>query len=257
MVPVTAGPAVWTDLLKGMQQVATFDKRSQMYDNVQGTEAQQAVAVYYDPPHHMQLQSASSSNTATAPVLTMNFTGTANSANAVIAMDSQASECFASKTWLQRQGVTLMKTPAARVQLADGHCTTTQGTVRLKLRIGQWRETVACHAIDMKGFNIILGDAWLQRHKAVMDFGHKSVLLFKGKQKVTLRPIAQKQVLGGEQKGSMLLSALQMKRIVRKSNRHFLVQVTESDAQRHHLYSMAKAYEDGLISQERLEALLK
>lgn len=105
-------PTPWTELLKGMQHIASFDKRSHLYENVPTEIAQQAVVVYYDPPHHMQLNTA---NSAAAPVLTMNFSGTANMANAVIAMDSQASTSFVSKSWLQRASAQYKPTGSARL----------------------------------------------------------------------------------------------------------------------------------------------
>lgn len=89
-----------------------------------------------------------------------------------------------------------------------------------------------------------------------MDFGHKSVILSKGKKRFTLRPVAQKQVLGAEKANPLLLSALQAKRWVRKNKRHFMVQITESTAQKY-LYSALQQSEEGLIPQETLDALLQ
>lgn len=210
--------------------------------------------IYYDPPHYMQLHSATA---AAAPMLTMNFNGTANQANATIALDSQASTSFVSTTWLQRTGMTYKSTVAARVQLADGRCAETLGVVKLRMRIGQWKDTVTCHVLDIKGFDILLGDTWLTANRAIMDFGHKAVMLFKGKKRFTLKAIAQKKRLGSESANPMLLSALQVKRFMRKrSNRHFLVQIKDSDAQQY-LCSMVQQSTDGLIPQERLDAILK
>lgn len=256
VVPQGVGPH--SLLLKGMQQIAAFERKDHMYskDSLPAAGAQASVAVYYDPPHHYQLNSASEHM---GPVLTMTFAGKANQYNATIAMDSQASANFVSLSWINRAQITFKQQPAQGVQLADGHIAHTLGQVALRMHIGGWRETVTCNVLDMKGFDIILGDSWLKANRVLMDFGTRSVMLYRRKKRITLRPIAQKKVLGkGENTANvMLLSALQMKRVVKRCSHHFLVQVKRSDPEVHKLHALPKAYQDGLIPPERLDALLE
>jgi hypothetical protein len=198
----------------------------------------------------------------------MTFDGTANGANAVLTLDSAASDRFVSTSWLQRAGVAYNKGTGVPIALADGHTAASTGLVTLKLRVGALRDKVQCHVLDMPGFDIILGDDWLRSRRVHMDFGTKSAYVYKGKHRVVLRP--QKGDLksgGGEappthtdndkpNKDPMLLSALQVKRLFRSSGRHLLVQVTASTAERYRLAAMTQANADGLVPEANLQAIL-
>lgn len=144
------------------------------------------------------------------------------------------------------------------VQLADGHSTSTLGTVTLKLRVGGLRTKVQCNVIDMPGFDIILGDPWLVDHRVHMDFGTKSAYVYKGKHRIVLRHQHGAEPMRGSHAGDQpaLLSALQAKRVCRAGGRHLLVQVAASTAERYKLAAMTQAEADGLVPEANLQAIL-
>lgn len=230
VVPDTTG--AHTHLLKGMQQIITFPKKSYLYENVQADLANIAVAVYYDPPHHHKLTLAAATAAEVGSHLTMTFSGIANKANANIALDSQSSTNFVSASWLKRHRVSFKQREAMEVHLADGTVARTFGELSLTLKIGKWRESVKCWVMELKGFDIILGDAWMKHHKALLDYGTKSVMIYRGKRRYTLTARTRAKSLGPEQKlDGMLLSAMQAKKVFKvehkthNKNRIRLVQV--------------------------------
>eukprot|EP00878_Enallax_costatus_P016533 GHUV01017346.1.p1 GENE.GHUV01017346.1~~GHUV01017346.1.p1 ORF type:complete len:332 (-),score=77.36 GHUV01017346.1:594-1589(-) len=261
VAPQTVGDCA--HLLKHMQQLATFSTRAKLYDNADQQAAVQSVTVYYDPPHHYKLNSVN----AAAAHQTMTFAGTANKTNANIAFDTQASANFVSKTWLDRHhiqyGALLKNHTAGQVQLADGHLSPTLGEVQLYIRMQKWKQKIKCFVLDLKGFDVILGDPWLQQHKVLMDCGNRCAVLYRGKNMYTLNAKSKAKVLGtgeyltGNRMDGLLLSALQVKRAARRSNsRMMLINIKESNEKLYNIAALKKAHEDGLIPQERLDALL-
>ena len=117
--------------------------------------------------------------------------------------------------------------------------------------------------LDLKGFDVILGDPWLQQHKVLMDCGNKCAVLYRGKAKYTLNAKSKAKVLStgehlaGSRVDGLLLSALQVKRAARRSNsRMMLINIKESNERLYNIAALKKAHEDNLIPQERLDALL-
>ena len=239
-------------MLKGMQRLMVCRRRNTLFESPLGTELPlktDKVCLYNDPP-----MSAPSLAAAGAAQLTMTFRGQAQGANAIFTLDSAASDVgFVASAWLQRAGVVYKSTPSANVQLADGKEAFCKGQVNLRIRIGALRDTVRCYVLDMAGFDIILGDGWLTSRRVHMDFGTKSAFVYKGKFRTTIRAVSHRMERARPVAGP-LLSALQVKRLLRSTERSFLVQVTDSTVERYLASIQTPA--DGLVPPGRMQAIL-
>jgi hypothetical protein len=244
-------------LLKGMQRLMVCCRRNSLFESALGMDIpleKEKVCVYYDPPLSAAPKLASAA--AGTAQLSMTFRGTAQQSNAVMTLDSTATDSFVATSWLKRAGVSFQATPSTDVQLADGKTVFCRGQIDLRIRMGKLRDTVHCHVLDMAGFDVILGDDWLTRRRVHMNFGTKTAHVFKGKHRVTLRATTQGQQPAPGQAGtSPLLSALQVKRLLRSEQRAVLVQVTESTAERY-LAAMQAGDSEGLVPQKRLQVIL-
>jgi hypothetical protein len=256
LIPAAVGSH--THMLKGMQRLMVVNRRNSLYDAEDGQPMpliKAKVALYYDPP---RAPLAFASAQSAADRLTMSFDGTAQGANAAITMDSAASTSFVSKFWAVRAGVQPHAAQGLPVTLANGHTAVTTGVVPLTIRLGSLRDKVECQVLDMPNFDIILGDDWLLSRKVHLDFGTKSAYVYKGRRRVVSRPNrgegAQQPATGI----SPLLSALQVKRLLRSQGRYFLVQVTESTKQRYLAAAAVGAQQiaEGLIPSHTLQSIL-
>lgn len=248
-------PGAFSHMLKGMQRIMVFNRRNAMFETSEGHSLplrKEKVSVYYDPPYsteHLVSQGAA----------TMTFVGTANQFNAVVALDTQASTSFVSSRWLQRAGVAHTAVSSNKIELADGRVVNSQGRVSLKIKVGPMQDSVSCQVLDMPGFDIILGDDWMSLRRVHLDFGTRSAFAYIRGKRHTMRSAAAKLPLGDgkEKPPGLLLTALQVKRVMRKKTRSFLVQVKPSDAVNYKVASAVEAHAQGVLSTEQLDAILR
>lgn len=269
LVPHKLGP--YEHMLKGMQRIAVYNRRNAMFETTDGLTvplSKEKVAVYYDPPY-----TTDKLNLRGAP--TMTFVGTANrynaaisvyEPNAVLAVDTQASTSFVSTQWLKRAGVTHAALPSPNlsnlVELADGRQLRPLGKVSIRIRIGSMTDTVVCQVLDMPGFDIILGDDWLLQRRVHLDFGNKCAFVYTKGKRHTVKSAPARFTSGegvkaqdkGSAKAPMFLTALQVKRIVSRRERAFLVQVVDSKDQPCKLAVLQEV--SGSTSSAQLQSLL-
>lgn len=210
-------------LLKGMQRLMVSCRRNSLFETTDGHPlplAKDKVCLYYDPPF-------SAEKAGSGGPLTMTFQGTANQFNAVVALDSQASTSFVSLQWLARAGVAHTPVVRNQVELADGRRVDAQGSVSLRLKIGSFADTVECQALDMPGFDVILGDSWMLKRRVHLDYGTRCAFAYAKGKRHTLRSSVTRgmRLSDGSERGPALLSAMQAKRAMRDCNRSWLVQV--------------------------------
>jgi hypothetical protein len=121
------------------------------------------------------------------------------------------------------------------VVLANGTQQPVLGWIRLALRIGEYRGSVQCLVTDLGQYELILGDKWLQEHRAYLDYDTRSVVLRHGNRRMTIRPesdVPVRQNSGGQ--GDLkLVSYLQCKRALRKGCTLSVIMVRPLGAQVH------------------------
>jgi hypothetical protein len=252
LVPHKPGPH--SHMLKGMQRIMVFNRRNAMFETSEGHSLplrKEKVSVYYDPPYVTE-------QLVQQGAATMTFVGTANQYNAVVALDSQASTSFVSTKWLQRAGVAHTAVSKNKVELTDGRVVNSQGWVSLKLKIGPLQDTVSCQVLEMPGFDVILGDDWMSLRRVHMDYGTRCAFVYIKGKRHTIRSAAARLPFGdGKEKApNLLLSALQVKRVMRKQARSFLIQVKDSDAAQYKLATAVETHAGGVLPARRVDAIL-
>ncbi len=183
------------------------------------------VMVYYDPPQPQGM--AATMAAANMPAMLMTFHGKVTGVPAVIALDTQASHCFLSKSFAQQHG--LVTYPANTVVvLADGTNAHLDAECVIRLQFKAqgknklYHRRVKCYVIDMSTEqDILLGQDWLLKEGVRLDYVAKEVTL--RKQGIILKPRRD-----APQRDLPVLSAIQAKRHLRKAANFFMVQVTES-----------------------------
>lgn len=158
---------------------------------------------------------------------TMLFSGTANGAPSAILVDSGATHCFMDSTFAQSIGVR-HKPADSIIQLANSTevPATTQCTAIV--RIQGHKASVTCYIIDMQQqFDLILGDTWLRKEKAHLDYNLLTCTVHKKGLALTLFPDKQEQS-APPSVHALLLNNVTLRRHLKRSARAFMVRVTDS-----------------------------
>ena len=180
------------------------------------------VNVYYDPP--LPGPRARLAAVQGPSGVTMQFQGTLGGYPAACTVDTGAEgECFVSRHWAERAGVVLQQQAHRHrpVVLADGSALTSYGCCSLPLKIQSYRGKVLCQVVDLDGFEVLLGDHWVLKHRGVLDYEHRQAQLRVGCKQVTLRCVpAARAALGGEEvavKSQLdpFLTPAQLKRVLK------------------------------------------
>jgi hypothetical protein len=166
-------------------------------------------------------------------VLTMTFQGSAAGYPAHISADSQASHIFINPEWLKRAHAHV--TPIVdSVELGDGRNAKIIGRCSLRLSLGAFHVRIV--GLVLQSFSqhhdIILGEEFLSKYKAQLDFAKKAMILNKGARKFTITAAnAPGLTPKTDHRESVILSYLQAKRALRKCvDESFLVVVRDPTA---------------------------
>ena len=85
----------------------------------------------------------------------------------------------------------------------------------MHVKIQQYQSQVSCLHIKLSdGFELILGDIWLNKDRAHIDYDSKACILHKGNKKITIHNVITSKKKAMSQ-GNML-STLQFKRAIKK-----------------------------------------
>ncbi len=219
--------ASWRRLLHGMQLVRTYSKGQQVFtDGAAGVRALPwDCEVWYDRPAPDLRMAAAASE-----VLTMHFRGAVRGAAVSVLVDTGASDVFVTARLCAQLGLQVGGPgPGERhVTLADGASCALTGVCNLPLRMGAYRGTVRAHVMDslLNGFDLVLGDAWLRAHSAVLNFRRCTLELHAGGRFVSLRPVAVAGLPGEGPPAQtpaaprhQVISALQMRKELRRAGR--------------------------------------
>ena len=296
MVPRWRGHA-WRKLLHGMQLVKQYSRGDRILKAGDGTGVQAARwewEVWYDKPTpHI------SCSVAMRHAVTMSFQGSIGGLTGrQFLLDSGASCPLITRSAAAAAGVRV--TAAARtVELGDGQATAqVSGECMVPVRIQGYKGKIKAYVLDtlVEGFDMILGDSWLDECRALLDYRRRCAVVRMGTRQATLwpqwlgstpvvdrtaTPAGRLDAHAGSQAGRqahahaapMLLSAMQMKRAVRKAGARdehlFLVHVKVADDKAADACTTTRVEShpgpagpsgsdgDGLVPQHKIEALLE
>jgi hypothetical protein len=156
----------------------------------------------------------------------MLFQGMISGESATFLLDSGASASFISKDLADELQLHVQPFNGA-VRTADGHDAQVTGRCTVRVKLQQYRGEVTFYVCPLSSqFDAILGDDWLIKHNAQLDFATKRCVLRKPDgSRVVIVPDATAPAPTAN--GLHVLSALQFKRALRKGAEAFLVVVEE------------------------------
>ena len=203
----------WVPFLKNMTEIQCELPGYAFYHDITGLPA-------------LQVSKLTSANFSNRP--SMIFEGSANGAPATFLADTGATHCFIDKNFAKTFGFK-QSIANAEIHLADGSTQSTTSKTTVHLKIQGHSASVQCFIINMQGqFDVILGDTWLHKTGAVLDYKQKVCTVEKKGLKHTLTPVVQETSTSSSHVNSVLLNALQVKRCLRQRARSFMVKVTDS-----------------------------
>jgi hypothetical protein len=163
----------------------------------------------------------------------MMFSGRAGATKANILFDTGASNNFVSKTFAKQMGITVRPVEYS-VRLADDKTAEVAGEATVYVQLGAFHKPVKCYVMDMLyEVDFILGEEFLDKYDCILHYGKGCITIQKGKRHLTVicPALPRNQLPVDEEKSESVLSASQMKRLVRKGARVFLAVIrhVESD----------------------------
>ena len=160
----------------------------------------------------------------------MVFSGLASGASAKILLDTGASHCFIDQSFAEQNGLALHPT-RTKVQLADGSEASSLLKCHVKVHLSRHISEVSCYVLDMQQqYDLILGEDWLNKHRANLDYGSKTCSVFKNSTKFSLRPLKDQTHSSLNNTKVLLLNAAQVVKLQRQGcAKSFMVKVFDSN----------------------------
>jgi hypothetical protein len=135
------------------------------------------VLVYYDPPSPTLPDSS-------LQKLVMQYKCHVHGCKATALLDTGAQGfCYVNSTFLQVNNIKYTETAEPGVQYADGSSKPVHGRVTLSVHLQKYHAKLSCLIVDLdEQFTLILGQAWLQQHDAVLYMASGTTTVrYKGK----------------------------------------------------------------------------
>jgi hypothetical protein len=182
-------------LLQGMQLIATYPKGTRLF-TAPSHDGQRTllpgtpwpVEVWYDAPG--TVRSADLHVAGPAEGVTFLFRGKVAGCLARFMLDSGASHCFISAEEVARRGLRVVPAVQAQVvRTAGGHSAALLGQCTFKVNVQQFSGTVTTLVLQnmLPETDVILGDEWLRKQQAVMNYNAGTCTLHSGSRIRTLR----------------------------------------------------------------------
>eukprot|EP00877_Chromochloris_zofingiensis_P003160 jgi/Chrzof1/12845/Cz07g09130.t1 len=223
-------------MLKGMQLLREYDRGVALFATtperslgpVELPPASAKAQVFYDPPVAYTAPT-SAVDASGQPRLTMLFASTVSGVPATTLIDTGATEvAFVSRKWAERANIGVRK-HTQTVVLGDGSAAGVHGICSVHVNVGAYCRKLKCLVIDMPdAFDVILGDAWLKKHRAVLMFRESRCVIRCGNRRISLSARVdpeQTDTPGTPVCAAPFLTHMQAKRAIRKDQRTFLVHV--------------------------------
>jgi hypothetical protein len=157
----------------------------------------------------------------------MMLAGRAAATKANILFDIGASCNFVSKSFAKQTGITVRPVEYS-VYLADDKATEVAGEATVYVQLGAFHKPVKCYVMDMMyKVDLILGEEFLHKYDCILHYGKGCIMIRKGKIHMTVNSLAlpRSQLPLDDKKSDSVLSASQVKRLVRKGARVFLAMI--------------------------------
>jgi transposase InsO family protein len=218
----------WRALVRGWKVVLTLKPGDEVRIWQEGAfrteKVKYPMQILYDPAIRPSLARLSDAS------LSMVFKGSAAGTSASFLLDTGASDNFVSLAFTKLMGVKVQPIEN-EVTLGTGDKVPLKGCCEIRVRLGDYQAQVPCFVSDLAlDFQVILGNAWLKAHKAHFDFETGTVVLKKHNRRITLR--SSKSSLQSAKQSTpgripKVLSAMQLKRAVKKGEKVLLCQLSE------------------------------
>jgi hypothetical protein len=149
---------------------------------------------------------------------------TSTSVRFPFSFDTGASANFVSKRFVKQTGITVRPVEYS-VCLADDKTTEVAGEATVYVQLGAFHRPVKCYVMDMLyEVDLTLGEEFLDKYDCILHYGKGCIMIRKGKRHMTINSPAlpRNQLLVDDEKSDSVLSASQVKRLVRKGASVFL-----------------------------------
>eukprot|EP00775_Hariotina_reticulata_P004793 gene4792-biopygen6544 len=186
---------------------------------------------------HLRLHDPATGLVVTGVNGCLDFKGAISGHKGRLKIDAGASHCFISAAFVKRIGLAV--TPCVRsVALADGMSVRVIGVCTARIQLGTFADVVSFNVIQLSDeYDVLLGEQWLKRRQVLLDFERGTLTIKRPKGSLIVQGTSSEQVIspnlgGGESQlnDNFVLSALQLKRAVRKKAELFLAVVSKDDA---------------------------
>ena len=140
------------------------------------------------------------------------------------------------------------------IRLADGTVHTSVTVHHLQLKVDAYADTLHCYETDLAGqWDLILGRTWLQRLNPAIDWRFDMLTLTHRGKRITLR--ADTPATADPTCGGLCISALQLKRALKKGATCFLALVRDTDLNLEISSGAASVVETSALLQEFQDVL--
>lgn len=177
-------------------------------------------------PNHAEPQTPvhlSSANEGTTENL-LKLSAKINAERATVLVDCGASENFISTSFAQHLKLPTDSRQARTVVLADGsEYNSPLTSSKAYLRIGRYSEKLPFHVLPLTHCDVILGKSWLAKHNPQIDWT-TNTLQFQHKGEQVL--LKSRMPAEPQPASSLLLSALQFKRVIKRGATLFMAVIT-------------------------------
>jgi transposase InsO family protein len=114
---------------------------------------------------------------------------------AKLMMDTGATTRFASERWVLANGFTINPSHANwSVQVANSDTMSVSGTVDLEVMVQGFKQVIRFLVIPMaEDMDLIIGNDWLHKHKAVLDYEQSTVSFWHNGKRLVLQPTGTQQ----------------------------------------------------------------
>jgi hypothetical protein len=147
--------------------------------------------------------------------------------NARVILDTMATDCFVNSSYIDNFGLQYVKDSSV-LQLENGEEVQIEGYVKLRVKIQQYYGQLICMVTKLRdGIDLILGDDWLNKYKAHVNYDSKKCVIQNGKQKISLQ--ANHFTHWAPKSSTKCLLAMQFKRAARKGAMTILFHVIKVD----------------------------
>ena len=147
-----------------------------------------------------------------------------------VLFDSGATANFVSASFCRSQGVRISADPGS-VTLGNKTSTSFLGKAKVYLKLSAFHQAVDCLVLDelLDGVDLILGQTFMKKHKVDLLYSRDCCTMRKGNRRITVKQqsISRDRTVPVLAKSDALLSALQVKRLMRKGATAFLAVVSE------------------------------